>query len=427
MGVDEDTGRKAMETHARYKGKVDIGIKVPIKDLSDFNYIYTPGVAEPSREIASSPESAYELTNKGNSVAILTDGSRILGLGNLGPAAALPVMEGKALLFKYLGGVDAFPLCVQARTTEELADVAKKVAPSFGGINMEDVESPKCFEVYDLLIDSLDIPVFHDDRQGTATVVLAGLINSLKVVGKKLSQVSIVVVGAGAGGLASTRLLLRAGASGRNVVVCDSRGPLYEGRDHMDKYKNEVARLTNAERLQGTVETALRGVDVMICLSRPGPWIPKEWVAKMAGDAIVFALANPTPEIWPEDAIKGGARVVATGRSDFPNQINNSLAFPSIFRGMLEVRARRVNDEMLIAASKAIANWVEPRLGANRIVPTMDETEVFVKAAIAVANAAMDTGVARIKPPQNELRAGIERKIHLVREKLSILMERGLI
>jgi len=195
----------------------------------------------------------------------------------------------------------------------------------------------------------------------------------------------------------------------------------------MDKYKNEVARLTNAERLQGTVETALRGVDVMICLSRPGPWIPKEWVAKMAGDAIVFALANPTPEIWPEDAIKGGARVVATGRSDFPNQINNSLAFPSIFRGMLEVRARRVNDEMLIAASKAIANWVEPRLGANRIVPTMDETEVFVKAAIAVANAAMDTGVARIKPPQNELRAGIERKIHLVREKLSILMERGLI
>jgi len=427
LGVDEDTGRKAMETHARYKGKVDIGIKVPIKDLSDFNYIYTPGVAEPSREIASSPESAYELTNKGNSVAILTDGSRILGLGNLGPAAALPVMEGKALLFKYLGGVDAFPLCVQARTTEELADVAKKVAPSFGGINMEDVESPKCFEVYDLLIDSLDIPVFHDDRQGTATVVLAGLINSLKVVGKKLSQVSIVVVGAGAGGLASTRLLLRAGASGRNVVVCDSRGPLYEGRDHMDKYKNEVARLTNAERLQGTVETALRGVDVMICLSRPGPWIPKEWVAKMAGDAIVFALANPTPEIWPEDAIKGGARVVATGRSDFPNQINNSLAFPSIFRGMLEVRARRVNDEMLIAASKAIANWVEPRLGANRIVPTMDETEVFVKAAIAVANAAMDTGVARIKPPQNELRAGIERKIHLVREKLSILMERGLI
>lgn len=416
-----------MEIHACYKGKVDIGIKVPIKELSDFNYVYTPGVAEPSREIASSPELAYELTNKGNSVAILTDGSRVLGLGNVGPAAALPVMEGKALLFKYLGGVDAFPLCVRTRTTEELADLAKRIAPSFGGINLEDVESPKCFEVYDLLIDSLDVPVFHDDQHGTATVVLAGLINSIKVVGKKLSQVNIVVVGAGAGGLASTRLLIRAGASGRNVVVCDSKGILYEGRDHMDEYKKEVAKHTNAERLQGTVETALRGADVMICLSRPGPWIPKEWVMKMAGDPIVFALANPTPEIWPEDATKGGAKVVATGRSDFPNQINNSLGFPSIFRGILEVRARRVNDEMLIAASEAIANWAEPRLSGNRIVPTMDETGVFVEAAVAVANAAIETRVARIKPSQSELRAGIEKKVQLAREKLSVLIERGLI
>jgi len=416
-----------MEIHARYKGKVDIGIKVPITALSDFNYLYTPGVAEPSRMIASSPESAYELTNKGNLVAIVTDGSRVLGLGNLGPAAALPVMEGKSLLFKYLGGVDAFPLCVQTRTTEELVDIVRKISPSFGGINLEDVESPKCFEVNDSLSRSLDIPVFHDDQHGTATVVLAGLINSFKVVGKRLSEAKITIVGAGAGGLASTKLLLRAGASGKNVLVCDSKGIIHDGRGQVDEYKGDIARLTNPERLQGTVETALRGADVMICLSRPGPWIPKEWIMKMAGDAIVFALANPTPEIWPEDAVEGGAKVVATGRSDFPNQINNSLAFPSMFRGMLEVRARRVNDEMLIAASEAIGNWAEPRLSVDRIVPTMEETGVFVETAIAVANAAMETGVARHRPTQDELRNGIERKISLARNALSVLMERGLI
>ena len=418
MSEDEAINQKALDIHSRYRGKVGIGIKVPITGLSDFKYLYTPGVAEPSRRIAANTELVYQFTNKGNSVAIVTDGSRVLGLGNIGPLASLPVMEGKALLFKYLGGVDAFPLCVNAETSKELVDVVRRIAPSFGGINLEDIESPKCFEVYDSLRDSLEIPVLHDDQHGTATVVLAGLINSLRLVGKKLSEARITIIGAGAAGLTCSKLLLKAGASGKNLIVCDSRGTLYEGRGSMEKYKSDVAKLTNVDRIQGTVETALVGADVMIGVSKPGPWIPKEWIRKMAHDPVVFALANPTPEIWPKDAIEAGAKVMATGRSDFPNQINNSLAFPSIFRGLLEVRASGISDDVLIAAANAIAHSVKSTLNPNMIVPSMEQVRVFIETALAVARTAMATGLARHISSESELRSVMQEKIVRARRAL---------
>ena len=425
MSEDEAINQKALDIHSRYRGKVGIGIKVPITGLSDFKYLYTPGVAEPSRRIAANADLVYEFTNKGNSVAIVTDGSRVLGLGDIGPLASLPVMEGKALLFKYLGGVDAFPLCVKAETSEELVDVVRRIAPSFGGINLEDIESPKCFEVYDSLRDSLGIPVLHDDQHGTATVVLAGVINSLRLVGKKLSEARIIVIGAGAAGLTCSKLLLKAGASGRNLIVCDSRGTLYEGRGYMEKYKSNVAKSTNLDRIQGTVETALIGADVMIGVSKPGPWIPKEWIGKMAQDPVVFALANPTPEIWPKDAIEAGAKVMATGRSDFPNQINNSLAFPSIFRGLLEVRASGISDDVLIAAANAIAGSVESTLSPDMIVPSMEQVQVFIDTALAVARTAMATGLARHAWNESELRGVIQKKIGRARRAISGLARQG--
>lgn len=427
MAEDEVVNRTALEIHSHYKGKVGISTKVPIRDLSDFHYLYTPGVAEPSRRIAADKESAYDLTNRGNSIAIVTDGSRVLGLGDIGPVAALPVMEGKALLFKYLGGVDAFPLCVDAKTSEELIDVVRRISPSFGGINLEDIDSPKCFEVYDAVRDSVGIPVLHDDQHGTATVVLAGLLNSLEVVGKRLSEVKITVVGAGAAGLACTRLILKTGARGKNLIVCDSRGTLYDGRDHMDRYKSQVAKVTNIERSQGSVQDALVGADVMIGLSKPGPWIPGQWIEKMASDSIVFTLANPTPEIWPKDAVRAGAKIVATGRSDFPNQINNSLAFPSLFRGALEVRARSINDGMLMAAAHAIANSVRSVLRPECIVPTMEQSQVFADTALAVSKAAIAEGIAGIRRGESELMESIQKKIHRERLVIDALERAGLL
>ncbi len=427
MVSDEDIGRKSIEIHSRYRGKIDLCTKVPISGLSDFNYLYTPGVAEPSRRIAANLELAYDFTNKGNMVAILTDGSRVLGLGNIGPEAALPVMEGKALLFKYLGGVDALPLCVKAQTSADLVDIAKKIAPSFGGINLEDIESPKCFVAYDSLCNSLGVPVFHDDQQGTATVVLAGLVNSLKIVGKKLSEARIAIIGAGAAGIATANLLLKAGALGSNIVLCDSRGVLYDGRGDMDEHKSMIAKITNKERLEGPVESALEGADVMIGLSKPGPWIKNQWIKEMANDPIVFSLANPTPEIWPKDALEGGAKVVATGRSDFPNQINNCLAFPSIFRGALDIRATQINDKMLIEAADTLAHCAEPNLNPNMIVPTMEDTSVFIETAFAVAKEAMRTGVARSSLSDNELRFGIENRILRVKRLVKTLMGSELI
>ena len=427
MAEDEVVNRNALEIHSHYKGKVGISTKVPIRNLSDFHYLYTPGVAEPSRRIAADKESAYDFTNKGNSIAIVTDGSRVLGLGNIGPLAALPVMEGKALLFKYLGGVDAYPLCVDAKTSDELVDIVRRISPSVGGINLEDIESPKCFEVYDAVRDSLGIPILHDDQHGTATVVLAGLLNSLEVVGKKLSEVKIAVVGAGAAGLACTKLLLKAGAQGKNLIVCDSKGILHDGRDHMDRHKSEVAKVTNMERLQGSVQEALVGADVMIGLSKPGPWIPGQWIEKMASDSVVFALANPTPEIWPKDAVRAGVKVVATGRSDFPNQINNSLAFPSLFRGALEVRARSISDGMLMAAAHAIANSVRSTLGLKCIVPTMEQSQVFVETALAVSKAAIAEGIAVERRSESGLMESIQRKIHHERLVIDVLERVGLL
>ncbi len=390
----------AMKLHPYFKGKLETSPKCCIRDFDDFAIWYTPGVAEVCKDIFRNPEKAYEHTNKGNTVAVVTDGTRILGLGDIGPEAGMPVMEGKCILFKYLGGVDAFPICLNTKDPEEIIRTVEILQPSFGGINLEDFAQPKCFYILAQLRRRCQIPVWHDDQQGTATVCLAGLINALRIVGKRIQDVKITLVGSGAANIRIGALYMAYGAKPGNLIFVDTKGTLHKGRTdlretHADKW--EMCRITNEDNVVGGVEEALRGADVLSAASTPGPdTIKKEWVAAMAKDAIVFITANPIPEMWPWDAKEAGARVVGTGRSDFPNQINNSLGFPGIFRGTLDAAATTITDEMCIAAAKELAQCAADKgISENYIVPKMDEPEVFVREAVAVGMKAIEQGVAR--------------------------------
>jgi len=427
----------AMVLHPFYRGKVQTAPKCPVRGLDDFAIWYTPGVAAPCKAIQENPDLAYEYTNKGNTVAVVSDGTRVLGLGNIGPLAGLPVMEGKALLFKYLGGVDAVPICLDTRDPYRIILAVKWIQPSFGGINLEDIEQPKCFRVLDMLRSDpeVQIPVWHDDQQGTATVILAGLINALKVVGKRMEEIKVAVIGSGAANIATIRLLVASGVPFGNIIACDSQGILHPGREDIAQRKIEfidkwrICQQSNAEGRQGGIPEALRGVDVCIAASKPGPGtILPEWVKEMAEDAIVFACANPIPEIWPWEAQEAGARVVGTGRSDFPNQINNSLGFPAIFRGVLDVRATTITDEMAIAAAEELARCAEEKgLNEEYIIPSMEEWEVFPREAAAVGAKAQEQGVARLHLSYDELLRKAEDTIRHAREMTRFLMEKGLI
>ena len=427
-----EPARLAMVYHPFYEGKIEITAKCPVRNLNDFAIWYTPGVAEPCKDIQKNPDRVYDHTSKGNMVAIISDGTRVLGLGDIGPEAGLPVMEGKALLFKYLGGVDAVPICLATKDTEEIIRTVKVLAPSFGGINLEDISNPKCFEILDRLRAEMDIPVWHDDQQGTATIVTAGAINAHKVVGKKISESKVAMVGAGAANIAISRVMVAAGFNIKNIVMVDSKGTLHRGRDDIKGHHAEkwfMCENSNAEGVVGGIEEAMKGADILVAASRPGPGvIKKEWVAGMANDAIVFATANPIPEIWPWEAKEGGARIVATGRSDFPNQVNNSLGFPGIFRGALDVRARTITDEMCIAAAHAIADTAEDRgLSETYIVPDMDDPDIFVREAVAVGMKAIETGIARVTMSREELERRARTAIARARGQTKLLMDQGYI
>jgi malate dehydrogenase (oxaloacetate-decarboxylating) len=425
----------APQLHKFYEGKLQVMPKVPVRTLDDFSIWYTPGVAAACRKIQENPDLySFEYTNRWNYVAVVSDGTRVLGLGDIGPLAAMPVMEGKALLFKYLGGVDAFPLCVNTKDPDKLIEFLQLIEPSFGGINLEDIEKPKCFYVLEKAREKLNIPVWHDDQQGTATVVLAAVINALKLVGKKLSEVKIVLVGAGAANIKTADVLELAGAKPGNIILVDSKGILNQSRKDIlekenDPWKWKWALKSNAEGLSGGIPEALKGADVCIAASRPGPGvIKKEWVREMANDAIVLACANPIPEIWPWEAKEAGARIVGTGRSDFPNQVNNSLGFPAIFRGVLDVKARTVTDEMCVAAAHALASYAEKKgLHEDYILPTMEDWEVYVEEAVACALKSIEQGVARVKLSRNELWERASRIIGEARRSLEALWKAGLI
>ncbi|MEM2959560.1 MAG: malic enzyme-like NAD(P)-binding protein [Candidatus Jordarchaeaceae archaeon] len=397
-------------------GKLEVVAKTPVRNLHDLALAYTPGVAEPAKIISRDVSKIYDYTVKGNLVAVVSDGSSVLGLGNVGAYAAVPVMEGKAILFKMLAGVDAFPICLSTNSPEQVVETVKRIAPIFGGINLEDIGAPSCFEIEAQLRKELDIPVFHDDQHGTAVVVLAGLINALKVVDKKLGEVRVVINGAGAAGLAVSKFLLKAGA--KNLTVCDSKGAIYEGRPYnMNPYKEEVAHFTNIERREGKLSDIIKDADVFIGLSVAGV-VSQEMVKSMADDAIVFAMANPIPEIMPDEALKAGAKVVATGRSDFPNQINNVLGFPAIFRGALDVRASEINEEMKIAAAHAIASLVsEDELSEEYIITSPLDPRVMPQEAAAVAEAAIKSGVARIKVDPKEVAEHTRKLVALQKKK----------
>ncbi|NHW23009.1 MAG: NADP-dependent malic enzyme [Archaeoglobales archaeon] len=418
--------------HRKYGGKIEILPKCPVRSISDFSYWYTPGVAEPSMEIARDPEKVYEYTNKWNTVAIITDGSRVLGLGNIGAMASLPVMEGKAMIFKLLGGVDAFPLPLNEQDPDKFIEIVKRVTASFGGINLEDIAAPKCFYILDRLQRELDIPVWHDDQLGTATATLAALINALKLVGKSINEVEIAVIGAGAANIATVKLLAKAGADLKRMFVVDSRGILNMHREDLEtlRLKNPekywLCRETNAEQRSGGIAEAMKGVDVVIAASTGGV-IKREYIAQMAEDPIVFALSNPVPEIYPQEAKEAGARIVGTGRSDFPNQINNSLVFPGMFRGVLSVRARRITEELCITAAYTLARLADSRLSEDYIIPRMTEIHVFPEVATAVGMKAVDLGLARRFFTPDELYEHSARLIFGTHEKLRKLMELGYI
>lgn len=385
---------RALELHAKHRGKIEVISKVPLKTVEDLSLAYTPGVAEPCKEIHRDQELVYEYTARGNMVAVVTDGTAVLGLGNIGPEAAYPVMEGKALLFKNFAGVDAFPICLATTDVDKIVETVKLLAPTFGGINLEDIAAPNCFEIERRLKEELDIPVFHDDQHGTAVVATAALINAIKIVNKKLSDLKIVINGAGAAGIAITKLLLSLGVG--EIILCDRQGAIYEGREAgMNPAKEEIARVTNRDRLQGSLADVIKGADVFMGVSGPN-MVTKEMVASMK-EPIIMAMANPVPEIMPADAAEAGARVVCTGRSDFPNQVNNVLAFPGIFRGALDVRARDINDEMKLAAAYAIAGLIpEAELRPDYVIPSALDERVAPAVAKAVAKAAQDSGVARL-------------------------------
>ncbi len=419
--------------HKFYEGKMQVIPKCAIRSVDDFAIWYTPGVAAPCRIIQADPDKSFELTNRWNYVAVVSDGTRVLGLGDIGPEAALPVMEGKALIFKYLGGVDAFPICLRTKDPDEIVNICKALEPSFGGINLEDIEKPKCFKVLENAREQLSIPVWHDDQQGTATVILAGLINAFKIVGKKPQESLITLVGSGAANIRTAYVLMKWGVKPGNIILADSKGVVYAGRKDItkeeDPWKYDVTQKTNAEGRTGGVADAFKGVDAVVAASKPGPdTIKKEWIRTMAQNSIVFACANPIPEIWPWDAEEAGARIVATGRSDFPNQVNNSLGFPGIFRGVLDVKAKNITDDMCIAAAQELASYAEERgISEKDILPRMDEWEVFPREAVACALKSIEQGVARVKPSRAELYERASSIIRNARQSTELLMKHGLI
>lgn len=389
-----DYAVESLKMHEKLKGKLEVVSKVPVKDDVALSLAYTPGVAKPCLEIQKEPSKSFELTGRWNMVAVVTDGSAVLGLGDIGPEAGMPVMEGKCVLFKEFGGVDAFPLCVASKEVDDIVNTVALIQGSFGGVNLEDISAPRCFEIERKLKERCDIPIFHDDQHGTAVITLAGLINALKLVGKKIEDIKIVTSGAGAAGTAIVKLLIGMGL--RNVIMCDRRGAIYEGRENLNDAKQEIAAITNRDKVAGSLEDVIKGADVFIGVSAPG-LVTQEMVKSMAPDPIIFACANPTPEIFPDEAKAAGAAVVSTGRSDYPNQVNNVIAFPGIFRGALDVRASDINDEMKIAAAYAIAGLIsDEELCADYILPKPFDPRLKDAVADAVAEAARKTGVARI-------------------------------
>lgn len=389
-----DYAAESLRLHREWKGKIEVTSRVPVKNSEDLSLAYTPGVAQPCLEIEKDVDQSYELTRRGNLCAVITDGSAVLGLGDIGPEAGMPVMEGKCVLFKSFGDVDAFPLCVKTKDVDEFVNAVALLSGSFGGINLEDISAPRCFEIERKLKERCDIPIFHDDQHGTAIITLAGLTNALKLVGKKKEEIKVVTSGAGAAAVAIVKLLMSAGI--KNVIMCDRKGAIYEGRDGLNWIKKEMAQVTNLEKKAGSLAEMLVGADVFIGVSAPGT-VTADMVKTMNRDAIIFACANPTPEIFPDEAKKGGAAVIATGRSDFPNQVNNVLAFPGIFRGTFDVRASDINEAMKVAAANAIAGLVtDEELNAEYILPKAFDLRVGPAVAGAVAQAARESGVARI-------------------------------
>ena len=393
--ISMDYAKESLKLHEQWKGKIEVITTVPVKTKDDLSLAYTPGVAAPCLEIQKDVNKSYDLTRRANLVLVVTDGSAVLGLGDIGPEAGMPVMEGKCVLFKAFGGVDAFPLCIKSHDVDEIVNTIYLISGSFGGVNLEDIAAPRCFEIEKKLKEKCDIPIFHDDQHGTAVITLAGLTNALKIVGKKLDEIKVVMSGAGAASVAISKLLISAGV--KNLTMCDRRGAIYKGRpEGMNPVKEEMAQITNPDMIKGSLADALKGADVFIGVSAPG-LVTKDMVRSMNKDAIIFACANPTPEIFPDEAKEAGAAVVATGRSDFPNQINNVLAFPGIFRGALDVRASDINEEMKIAAANALAGLVsEDELNADYIIPAAFDERVAPAVAKAVAEAARKSGVARI-------------------------------
>lgn len=393
--ANHNYAEKSLQMHYEKKGKIEVITTVPVENEEDLSTAYTPGVAQPCLEIQKDINLSYELTRRWNMCLVVTDGTAVLGLGDIGPEAGMPVMEGKCVLFKSFGDVDAFPLCIKSKDVDDIVNTIYMISGSFGGVNLEDISAPRCFEIEKKLKEKCDIPIFHDDQHGTAVITLAGLINALKVSGKKWEDCTLAVSGAGAAAITITKLLMSYGL--KDAILCDSKGAIYEGRtEGMNPYKEEIAKLTNKNKVQGTLADAMKGADIFLGVSAPGV-VTTEMVASMNPDPVIFACANPTPEIYPEDAKAGGAAVIATGRSDYPNQINNVLAFPGIFRGTFDVRASDINEEMKIAAAKAIAGVIpEDELSADYIIPKAFDPRVKDAVAAAVAQAARDTGVARI-------------------------------
>jgi len=420
----------APDYHAFYRGKVEVMPKCAIRSLQDFNIWYTPGVAEACLQIEKDKEKAYELTSKWNYVAVVSDGTRVLGLGDIGGQAGLPVMEGKALIFKYLGGVDAFPICLSTKDPDEIIQAVKWIEPSFGGINLEDFSKPKCFYILEKLRAEMPIPVWHDDQQGTAAVILAGTINALKFVGKKMSEAKFTIVGTGSANTRTYYVLKAAGVNPKNIILVDSKGTLGTYRDDIkDTYKWPIAEETNPDNVEGSIKEAAEGSDIMIAASKPGPGtIKKGDVEVMATDSIVFACANPVPEIWPWEAEEAGAKVIATGRSDFPNQVNNSLVFPAIFRGALDVRAKTITDEMCIASATALAKHAEDKgLTKDYIIPAMSEWEIYPLQAMETGLKAIEQGVARKKLSRAEIYERAESIIKRTQDIVKALMQQGFI
>ena len=390
----KDYAKLALEAHKQWQGKIRVDAACPLNDRDDLSTAYTPGVAAPCLEISKNVDLSYTYTRRGNLVAVVTDGTAVLGLGDIGPEAGMPVMEGKCVLFKHFGDVDAFPLCVRTKDVDEIVNIVQMLAGSFGGVNLEDISAPRCFEIERRLKETCDIPIFHDDQHGTAVVTLAAMFNALKLTGRKFEDISVVTSGAGAAGIAIIKLLQAMGL--KNVILCDRQGAIYEGRDGLNTEKQEMAKISNYEKKKGSLADVLKGADVFIGVSAPG-CVTAEMVKSMAPNPILFPMANPTPEIMPDIAKEAGASIIGTGRSDFANQINNVLAFPGIFRGALDVRASDINDEMKIAAARAIADAVtDDQLCAEYIIPSALDKSVAQKVAVAVAQAARDTGVARI-------------------------------